>query len=346
MLTPWQVGWNWFGACIRGTISARFVCTQTWLYWTGFSGYIDTMGLYCSEVPMIEKWLVVRGLTLADYISHLWEGRTSDGLELWMASLAMNTPINVFMEHEAFSTSVTGLDLSQPSLVLTSFYSGVWCREGEEEASAVEPPPSLLTLRRVGGHPCVWEQEISSSSSGIDTNPDDLFEVDSEVKLLSMPSGHPCLRMCPVCRDMLGSGLALECHLHLLHLLSCCFSCSHCEATFNNLHQVSSHMANVHRRLKVTCKQCDYTTVSWAKMRQHVWKHTKGLRCSKYKSSFLIISAVVAYEHLYEQWQDFWVFTVFQCVQEFDCFAHSCVKATFGQGYLCRKCNAHFDTPV
>ncbi len=80
---------------------------------------IQWMGLYCSKVPMIEKWLVIRGLTLADYISHLQEGGTSDSLELWMASMAMNTLLNIFMEDEAFSTAVTGLDLDQPSLVLT-----------------------------------------------------------------------------------------------------------------------------------------------------------------------------------------------------------------------------------
>ncbi len=237
---------------------------------TFWATLIQWMGLHCSEVPMIEKWLVVRGLTLADYISHLWEGGTSDSLELWMASLATNTLINIFMEDKAFSMAVTWLDLGQPSLVVTSFHSGVWCREGEEEASAVALPPSPITLRKVGRHLCVQEQDISSSSSGIDTDPDELFKVDSGVKPLSMPSGCPRPRMCPVCKDMLRSGLALDCHWSLLHPFSCCFSCTDCEATFNNLCQVSSHTANVHRRCKVSCKQCDYTTVSRAKMRQHV----------------------------------------------------------------------------
>ncbi len=109
-------------------------------------------------------------------------------------------------------------------------------------------PPIPIAPRKVGRHPCVWEQDISSSSSGMDTDPDKLFEVDSEVKPRSMPSGHPRPRMCPVCKDIHGSGLALECHLHSLHPFSHCFSCADCEATFNNLHQVSSHMANVYRR--------------------------------------------------------------------------------------------------
>ena len=248
---------------LLGLFALRLGCTEQ-AFWATL---IQWMGLYCSEVPMIEKWLAVRDLTLADYISYLQEGGTSAGLELWMASLATNTPINVFMEDEAFSMAVTGLDLDQPTLVLTSFHSGVWCREGEEEASAVASPPTPVTLRRVGGHPCVQEQDISSSFSGMDTDPEELFEVDSEVKPPSMPSGHPRLRMCPVCKDMLGSGLALECHLHLLHPFLHCFSCTDCEATLNNLHQVSSHAANVHRRQKVSCKQCKYTTVSHAKMR-------------------------------------------------------------------------------
>lgn len=153
-----------------------------------------------------------------------------------MASMATNTLINVFMEDEVFSMLVAGLDLSHPSVVLTSYHSGVWCREGEEEASAVDPPTSLMTLRKVYGRPCVQEQEVSTTSSGTDTDPDDLFDLDFDVKPPSMPSRCPCPRTCPVCSDMLGSSLALEHHLYSLYPLSQYFSCSYCEATFNNLH--------------------------------------------------------------------------------------------------------------
>ena len=50
---------------------------------------ITWVGRYSSEVLMIEKWLAVCGLTLGDYIQHLRDGGTLDGLELWLSSWAM-----------------------------------------------------------------------------------------------------------------------------------------------------------------------------------------------------------------------------------------------------------------
>ena len=39
---------------------------------------------------MIEKWLAVHGLTIADYLGHLKSGGTFDGCELWCFCLATN----------------------------------------------------------------------------------------------------------------------------------------------------------------------------------------------------------------------------------------------------------------
>ena len=46
---------------------------------------------------MIEKWLAVRGLMIAD-LDHLNVGGSSDGLELWCFSMVMDEPITVIQE--------------------------------------------------------------------------------------------------------------------------------------------------------------------------------------------------------------------------------------------------------
>ena len=51
---------------------------------------------------MIEKWLAVRGLDLEEYLSHLESDRVSNGLELWLLSLASDHPINVVMDDSVF----------------------------------------------------------------------------------------------------------------------------------------------------------------------------------------------------------------------------------------------------
>ncbi len=56
------------------------------------------------ELPMVEKWIVIRGMNLQVYLDLLTTGVSVDGLELWVASLAMNTLISVIMEDSIWST--------------------------------------------------------------------------------------------------------------------------------------------------------------------------------------------------------------------------------------------------
>ena len=44
---------------------------------------------WSSDLPIVKKWLTIRGLDLDEYIMCLQGGRVSDGLELWVASLVM-----------------------------------------------------------------------------------------------------------------------------------------------------------------------------------------------------------------------------------------------------------------
>ena len=172
---------------------------------------------------MIKKWLAVHGLTLADYIEHLRSGGTSDGLKVWLLSMATDILVNIFQEDRACSTSQQGLDLECPSIVLTTYHSGVWCKEGLDEAEAGRVPVLL--------------------------------------------SGVPWPQQCPICDVHLDSGLALERHIRSLHPLSRSYSCRDCEAAFITPCQLASHVSNVHRQKKVSCKKCEYVTVSKVKMR-------------------------------------------------------------------------------
>ncbi len=121
------------------------------------------------------------------------------------------------------------------------------------------------------------EQRSIMDDSSSETDPDEMFMEESVVHAPDMPSGTPQLHICPVCSDSLQSGLALERHLQSLNPLLRSFGCDHCESCFNTARQLSSHVANVHHVHKVACKECEYWTVSRAKMRLHVRKHTKGL---------------------------------------------------------------------
>ncbi len=57
---------------------------------------------FSHDVHMIEKWLAVRGLDLEECLSHLESDRVSNGLELWLLSLASDHPINVVMDDSVF----------------------------------------------------------------------------------------------------------------------------------------------------------------------------------------------------------------------------------------------------
>ena len=58
---------------------------------------------YHTEVHKVEKWLAIYGLDLAKYLSHLESDKESNGLELWLLSLASDRPFNIVMEDSVFN---------------------------------------------------------------------------------------------------------------------------------------------------------------------------------------------------------------------------------------------------
>ncbi len=51
---------------------------------------VSWMYEYRSDLHMMEKWLVIRDLDLETYAVHLTSGGSLDGLEVWLASRAMD----------------------------------------------------------------------------------------------------------------------------------------------------------------------------------------------------------------------------------------------------------------
>ena len=135
---------------------------------------VDWLGHEATNIPMIEKWLAVCGLTLADYLAHLRNRGTSDGLELWAFSLATNKPITIVQESSVWSMSVQGTDFQQIIVTMTSYTSGSLCTEEQSEAGDIpggaegvaDPSfePQALLLKR-SGRPLILPMDSPSSLS-------------------------------------------------------------------------------------------------------------------------------------------------------------------------------------
>ena len=82
---------------------------------------------------MIKKWLAVHGLILQDYLQQLKGQGTSDGLELWLTSMGMDTPFNVVLKDMVWSTSWVGIDFQYPIFMLVSYMDFILCEEQSDD---------------------------------------------------------------------------------------------------------------------------------------------------------------------------------------------------------------------
>ena len=104
-----------------------------------------------------------------------------------MLSMATDMPVNIFQEDRACSMLQQGLDLQCPSIVLTTYHSSIWCKEGTDEAVVDPPPvvqPEAMAPRKVCGRPCVKDQAYQHEDSSTEMDPNDLLEVLSRCAYL------------------------------------------------------------------------------------------------------------------------------------------------------------------
>ena len=270
---------------------------------------VDWIGRAAMHVHMIEKWLPVRGLTLADYLCHLREGGMSDGCELWCFSLAMNCPVTIVQEKTVWSMSQDRVDFMQCVILMTTYTDGFLCHPEDLEevvdsgmpvlagegpsAAAVPPVVSVHKGRKL------MSLRNTPSNSQNSTDPNEHMEMEAGTKNPPPVSGRAILCTCLVCDEMVHSGLALERHMRSRHPLHCPYECAKCDNAFNNLRELSSHNANQHTCHKVSCSHCDYCTVSWSWMWMHVRIHTRGIKCGKCQRTFPTTTVLWTHDKLH-----------------------------------------------
>ncbi len=135
---------------------------------------------FSCDVHMIKKWLAVRGLDLEEYPSHLESNRESNGLELWLLSLASDYPINVVMDDRVFLTGISGVDFDYLTVVLLPSCEAFLCEldtSEDELGAAAAPLPLTVTLASQGGRPLavVPEYPYMPDLSDEHTDPDTLL---------------------------------------------------------------------------------------------------------------------------------------------------------------------------
>ena len=319
------------------------------------------MHQYKSSLNPVHRWLEVQGLDFDDYVSHLLAGGIVDGLEAWLVSVATNTLLNIVLEDTVWSLSISGIDFQYYTLVLTSFGMAVQCLPKENSNNdelanqqtsepQVKPCDSSQRLQSSCPVAALKDSDGDTNSSkeprhDFDTDTDVDFQFSSQEHDHQLPdcSGVAKARVCPVCSADIFSGLALIRHMKSIHKVVKPYKCEKYDSCFNNLWEMSSHVATVYRPKTVRCKHCQYSTTTHSKMRQHVHKHMKGFRCSTCNSLFQMERLLRLHKKIHKERQ------CFDC-EHCDSFyflltsLQLYMKGKHGAGYMC-TCGQHFDTP-
>ncbi len=194
-----------------------------------------------------------------------------DGLEIWLVFALSETLLNIVQEDMVLSTAKSGIDFAFPTIMLTLVGYGFLCEPdltAISEDEAPEPPPINLVTWYSG---CPISKEhvqpstssmTSEASSGTETKTEQFMESPEKVYKMPAVGGVAKERMCPICKNVISSGLVLVRHIKTHHLDSRSYFCEECENSFNTVANLHSHVSIIHRKLSVHCKFCDYTTMT------------------------------------------------------------------------------------
>lgn len=86
------------------------------------------------SLPQLGQWSAARGLTVQDYFAHLQSDSTADGMEFWLALLTVNSPVNIVMENEIWSSARGGIDF----FISHICFDKLWCLPGWDSDDAGE----------------------------------------------------------------------------------------------------------------------------------------------------------------------------------------------------------------
>ncbi len=186
-------------------------------------------------------------------------------------SALSETLLNIVQEDTVLSTAKSGIDFAFPTIMLTLVGYGLLCEPNPTTISEdeVPEPPPMNPITWHSGCPIskehVWpstSSTTSEASSGTETKTEQLMEAPEKVYKMPAVGGVAKERMCPICENVISSGLALVRHIKTHHLNSRSYFCEECENSFNTVANLCSHVSIVHHQPSVHCKFCDYTTMT------------------------------------------------------------------------------------
>ena len=278
-----------------------------------------------------------------------------DGVEVWLVCLVSGCLVNVVQDDLIWSTSHDRVDFTQDTFVLTSYSSGIWCHQVQDsvEEAQSEAAPELQRspgVRRTGGRLLTSScspgmQSPSSHTSLTETETELLMDALPKQVVLPASAGTAKERVCPVCDQSQYSSLALIWHLCFKHPDSRSYPCDICGSALNTTKALSCHRSLVHRDPLVSCHFCQYKATSHVRMHRHVCTHSKGEHCQLCKKSFPSVKALSRHTALHGARTQHVCDT---CDSVFS-MPHSLAMHTHGkhgEGYLCQKCGARFNSPA
>ena len=188
---------------------------------------------------------------MEEYVALMAQGGEVDGLEVWVASMALEHPLNVIFESAVWSTSADGFDTTYQSLLMMSHYTVVLCEHapdpveqtafGDEDEDMSHLGAAAPVKRK--GRPVTMTPEYPNRCDldSSTTNTEQLFEVATISRPPIPHAGKVIPCQCPVCAADLSSGVALYHHLQSEHLSEKPYMCCDCGGVYNNLKDLSSH---------------------------------------------------------------------------------------------------------
>ncbi len=164
-------------------------------------------------------------MTLDDYTSHLVDDGMANSLQVWLVSLATNTPINIVLEDVVWSTASTGIDFLFYMIILISFGMVIPCLPEEPEQQQTQTlaldqeVQDSQETKRMQGSCLLAIQALLDDGSGSsqstcrasDMDMDIEFQFSSHIHDPKLPRslGLAKTRVCLVCSKEIFSGLAL-----------------------------------------------------------------------------------------------------------------------------------------
>ena len=118
----------------------------------------------------------------------------------------------------------------------------------------------------------------------------------------------------------------------------------YCDGAYNNADDLASHFSNAHSVKNIKYKHCYYSATSAARMRIHVWKHTKGEWCKHCSHTYLTLHSLQEHEKLHGARTEYQCETCSKVFVTVHSLRVHC-KGKHRDGYSC-SCGQVFELPA